>query len=72
MSIPAGIAFLAVMAFCSQTDDVSAKPAGNWHHWRGPNANGLVPDEKPPIEWSESKNVKWKVRIPGSGASTDP
>jgi outer membrane protein assembly factor BamB len=24
----------------------------------------------PPLEWSESKNVKWKVDIPGAGSST--
>ena len=25
---------------------------------------------KPPIEWSETKNVKWKVEIPGRGSSS--
>ena len=24
----------------------------------------------PPLTWSETKNIKWKVRLPGSGSST--
>jgi outer membrane protein assembly factor BamB len=49
-------------------------PAGvfaqNWPQWRGPLANGVAPDANPPVEWSETKNVKWKVALPGSGTST--
>ena len=29
-----------------------------------------MPNADPPLEWSETKNVKWKVKIPGSGDST--
>ncbi|MBT3604853.1 MAG: PQQ-binding-like beta-propeller repeat protein [Candidatus Latescibacteria bacterium] len=42
----------------------------NWPHWRGPNENGLVNQGNPPIEWSESKNVRWKTEIPGLGHAT--
>lgn len=42
----------------------------NWHAWRGPLHNGVSPNGDPPVEWSESKNVKWKVKVPGSGTST--
>jgi outer membrane protein assembly factor BamB len=42
----------------------------NWHQWRGPHANGFAPGANPPAEWSETKNVKWKVAIPGKGFST--
>ncbi|MGV3773961.1 MAG: PQQ-binding-like beta-propeller repeat protein, partial [Verrucomicrobiales bacterium] len=35
-----------------------------------PLANGVAPAAKPPTEWSETKNVKWKVKIPGFGTST--
>jgi outer membrane protein assembly factor BamB len=41
-----------------------------WPQWRGPLATGVAPDANPPLEWSESKNVKWKVKIPGEGHST--
>lgn len=42
----------------------------NWPQWRGPMANGTAPHGKPPIRWSETKNVKWKFKIPGFGTST--
>ena len=42
------------------------KDGGNWPSFRGPNANGTSSSAKPPTEWSETKNVKWKVDIPGS------
>jgi outer membrane protein assembly factor BamB len=32
--------------------------------------NGVAPDADPPVEWSETKNVVWKVRLPGHGSST--
>jgi outer membrane protein assembly factor BamB len=44
--------------------------AENWPQWRGPLANGVAPNANPPVTWSESSNVKWKVRIPGRGSAT--
>ncbi|HVS65320.1 MAG TPA: PQQ-binding-like beta-propeller repeat protein [Thermoanaerobaculia bacterium] len=41
-----------------------------WHQWRGPLSTGESPDAEPPIEWSETKNVRWKVALPGKGHST--
>ena len=42
----------------------------NWAQWRGPDMNGVSRTAKPPLEWSETKNVKWKVQIPGRGSSS--
>ena len=42
----------------------------DWPQWRGPLATGSAPDADPPVEWSENKNLKWKVNIPGLGSST--
>ena len=42
----------------------------NWHQWRGPSMTGVSPNGTPPLEWSETKNVSWKVAIPGQGHST--
>ena len=42
----------------------------NWPQWRGPFANGVAPHGDPPLTWSETNNVKWKVRIPGSGSAS--
>jgi outer membrane protein assembly factor BamB len=42
----------------------------NWPQWRGPNANGVSIQANPPVEWSETKNIKWKVELPGRGSSS--
>jgi outer membrane protein assembly factor BamB len=41
-----------------------------WPQWRGPLASGASPDANPPIKWSETENIKWKVKLPGRGTST--
>ena len=41
-----------------------------WPQWRGPLFTGAAPDGNPPIEWSEEKNIRWKIRLPGTGYST--
>lgn len=42
----------------------------NWAQWRGPYDNGVAPSGDPPIEWSETSNIKWKSEIPGVGHAT--
>ena len=42
----------------------------DWPQWRGPLGTGVAPTAKPPIEWSEEKNIRWKVALPGRGHST--
>ena len=51
-------------------NSVAASPADNWGQWRGPEHNGVSRTAKPPIQWSEDKNVQWKAALPGSGNST--
>ena len=41
-----------------------------WPQWRGPLANGVGPKANPPLTWSETSNVKWKLAIPGEGDAT--
>ena len=41
-----------------------------WYEWRGEYHRGVVPSGNPPLEWSESTNVKWKAVIPGVGHAT--
>jgi outer membrane protein assembly factor BamB len=48
----------------------AADSSDTWPQWRGPMLNGTSATAEPPIEWSETKNVKWKVAVPGSGMST--
>ena len=42
----------------------------NWAQWRGPNETGVAPAGDPPVEWSETSNIKWKSEIPGIGHAT--
>jgi outer membrane protein assembly factor BamB len=41
-----------------------------WPQWRGPLGTGVGPNAQPPIEWSESKHIRWKTALPGRGHST--
>lgn len=54
----------------STTSVRSQSVDANWHQWRGPRATGVSKTATPPLHWSESKNVQWKVPIEGNGTST--
>ncbi len=42
----------------------------DWPQFRGPLGTGHAPGASPPLEWSESRHVKWKTPIPHKGWST--
>jgi outer membrane protein assembly factor BamB len=48
----------------------SAQSGRGWPGWRGPEGTGASATAKPPIEWSESKNVRWKIELPGRGSAS--
>jgi outer membrane protein assembly factor BamB len=65
-------ALVASVLLCGlQLGSIEA-PAGeeNWPQWRGPLGTGSAPGADPPVEWNESKNVRWKALLPGKGHST--
>ncbi len=45
----------------------SAAALNNWPQWRGPLANGVAPHADPPVRWSETNNLRWKISLPGQG-----
>jgi outer membrane protein assembly factor BamB len=48
----------------------SAIAEDNWHRFRGPDADGVAPDNPGlPITWTNTENVKWAVDVPGWGWS---
>jgi outer membrane protein assembly factor BamB len=59
---------LALAPAASPADD--SDRAAQWPQWRGPNGDGSSPKGDPAVEWSETKNIRWKVAIPGSGSAT--
>ena len=67
--LPVLLGLASSLAFAATT---AAAPAlnENWPQWRGPLQNGVAPSANPPATWSETNNVKWKVKIPGSGQAT--
>src|SRR6266536_6535245 len=44
--------------------------AQDWPEFRGPTGQGVSVETGLPLTWSETKNVKWKVAIPGKGWSS--
>ncbi len=46
------------------------KTRGDWFSWRGPEKTGVARNAKPPTQWSEDKNIRWKVALPGLGNSS--
>jgi outer membrane protein assembly factor BamB len=64
------VAMVAVLWAAPHPAAQSDDPARNWGQWRGPLANAVAPTANPPLEWSEDKNVRWKVEIPGRGSSS--
>jgi outer membrane protein assembly factor BamB len=68
------ILLLALAVLLSTTParagEFSRERLNNWHHWRGPDANGTAPTADPPLVWDATKNVKWKAPLPGKGSAT--
>lgn len=44
--------------------------ANDWAEFRGPHGNGHVTSGTIPVHWSDSKNITWKIDVPGSGHSS--
>jgi outer membrane protein assembly factor BamB len=60
-----GVALLA-SALAAQDNEASRF----WPQWRGPYASGVSRTANPPVEWSETRNVRWKTEIPGRGSAS--
>jgi outer membrane protein assembly factor BamB len=59
---------IAIVIFCS----ASLYAEGSWSNWRGPQFTGVAPDCNPPTVWSETQNIKWKVKLTGDGSDGSP
>ena len=44
--------------------------AQNWPQFRGPGARGVAESTKLPDSWSNTRNVFWKLDLPGRGWSS--
>jgi outer membrane protein assembly factor BamB len=63
---------VAVAAALVSLNAAAQTPAADrfWGQWRGPQGTGVSRTATPPTEWSETKNIRWKVEIPGRGSSS--
>jgi outer membrane protein assembly factor BamB len=62
--------FLFANVLFAQLNQVFAAvdPATDWPAWRGPTRDGIAaPGQNPPVHWSETEGVLWKVAVPGRG-----
>jgi outer membrane protein assembly factor BamB len=58
------------LAGAAAAADFDAEKYANWHHWRGPDADGTAPKADPPVKWGPATNIKWKAELPGRGSAT--
>ncbi|MCP4204645.1 MAG: PQQ-like beta-propeller repeat protein [bacterium] len=71
--ISASLARLTVVGLILVTGSVHASETpvlnydAQWPQWRGPLGTGVAPNGNPPVTWSETEDVRWKVKIPGRG-----
>jgi outer membrane protein assembly factor BamB len=73
MICPKSIFSIAIVLFSSlalYAGEFDEQKLNNWHQWRGPQANGVAPKGNPPTEWSTTKNIKWKIAVPGRGSAS--
>jgi len=63
--VAAGALTLAAVAIVRAADSERY-----WAQWRGPHATGASKVATPPLEWSETKNIRWKKEIPGRGSGS--
>ncbi|HEY1380895.1 MAG TPA: PQQ-binding-like beta-propeller repeat protein [Gemmataceae bacterium] len=50
--------------------EITSVVTAEWPWWRGPLGTGVSLTAKPPLRWSESEGVRWKVAVPGRGHSS--
>ena len=48
---------------------LAAQPKPEWPQWRGPFNTGMAAGDAP-LTWDDTRNVRWKLAIPGRGHST--
>ncbi|HEY9173979.1 MAG TPA: hypothetical protein VI136_16995, partial [Verrucomicrobiae bacterium] len=67
---PTRLALLALTLASTLPGETAAQAVQHWPKWRGPLGTGVSPTADPPLKWSETENVKWKIATPGFGTST--
>jgi len=74
-TITVAIALVTALAHLGAQQSPAEKLASiaverHWPQWRGPHGTGVSKTATPPTEWSETKNIRWKIEVPGRGSAT--
>jgi outer membrane protein assembly factor BamB len=59
----------AVLLIGSAAAQAGRAPS-RWAQWRGPDGQGVAEVSTLPLEWSDTRNVRWRTAIPGLGNSS--
>ena len=61
---------LALLPFFFYASTCPQVAAEDWAQFRGPDNKGVSSATSLPTTWSETENLKWKLELPGPGASS--
>ena len=64
------LSFSMVALVVSGLAPAQQDPDARWTNWRGPGGTAIAESGNPPTEWSEEKNIHWKVPLPGLSSSS--
>jgi outer membrane protein assembly factor BamB len=57
---------VTILVFCIAASGILAS---DWRQFRGPGGQGISDEKGLPVEWGTNKNIAWKIKLPGAGAS---
>ena len=63
-------ALILCFLFALLSSTAAARVSSNWPQWRGPDGQGVSAETGLPVEWNNTKNVKWKTPLAGRGHSS--
>jgi len=59
------------MASVAAVMTIAAGATGaDWARFRGPGGAGISDDQRIPVTWSDTENLRWKLALPGPGSSS--
>jgi outer membrane protein assembly factor BamB len=61
---------VVIASWCLLAVCAAVAQADNWPGWRGPDYTGVSKETGLPTTWSETKNIVWKLPMPGPAGST--
>ncbi|MDT8300437.1 MAG: PQQ-binding-like beta-propeller repeat protein [Sedimentisphaerales bacterium] len=63
---------IIVLATSASVDVFGASGSDYWPSWRGHGNTGISQKGNPPLTWSETENIKWKVKLTGDESNSSP